>query len=378
MDNHDGQNNTGSNEKLLPSAPASTSPFPPDVSFGANNEKTNLAAAAAAAAAARHTELLQAQQAAAMRAAAHGGPPGPPHHGPPGHNSGHMNNGGDGEQTDYDKIQLPHARTEDISKFGTLLLSAISILLVLVTLPFSLCYCVKVVQEYERAVIFRLGRLKKGGASGPGLFFILPCIDNYRCVDLRTVSYEVPPQEMLSRDSVTVSVDAVCFYKISNPLAAVCNVGNYTHSTNLLVATSLRNVLGTKTLAEILSERETICHVMEHILDEATRPWGVKVERVEIKDVRVPVQLQRAMAAEAEAAREARAKVVAAEGEQKASTHLKEAALVLEESKSALQLRYLQTLNAISTEQSSTIVFPFPIDSLSLSMGVGKEKNKKE
>ena len=232
----------------------------------------------------------------------------------------------------------------------------------------------------------------------------------YRCVDLRTVSYEVPPQEMLSRDSVTVSVDAVCFYKISNPLAAVCNVGNYTHSTNLLVATSLRNVLGinnfhttveynmnyfnpdltiitqhvfmillgTKTLAEILSERETICHVMEHILDEATRPWGVKVERVEIKDVRVPVQLQRAMAAEAEAAREARAKVVAAEGEQKASTHLKEAALVLEESSSALQLRYLQTLNAISTEQSSTIVFPFPIDSLSLSMGVGKEKNKSD
>lgn len=178
MDNHDGQNNTGSNEKLLPSAPASTSPFPPDVSFGANNEKTNLAAAAAAAAAARHTELLQAQQAAAMRAAAHGGgPPGPPGHDPPG-----MNNGGNGEQTDYDNIQLPHARTEDISKFGTLLLSAISILLVLVTLPFSLCYCVKVVQEYERAVIFRLGRLKKGGASGPGLFFILPCIDNYRSV----------------------------------------------------------------------------------------------------------------------------------------------------------------------------------------------------
>jgi len=336
-----------------------------------------MAAAAAAAAAARHTELLQAQQAAALRATA--APPPPPTMGR-GMPSGPTNNATDDTLTDFDKlgVAMPHARTEDISKFGTLLLSAISILLVLVTLPFSLCYCVKVVQEYERAVIFRLGRLKKGGASGPGLFFILPCIDNYRCVDLRTVSYEVPPQEMLSRDSVTVSVDAVCFYKISNPLAAVCNVGNYTHSTNLLVATSLRNVLGTKTLAEILSERETICHVMEHILDEATRPWGVKVERVEIKDVRVPVQLQRAMAAEAEAAREARAKVVAAEGEQKASTHLKEAALVLEESKSALQLRYLQTLNAISTEQSSTIVFPFPIDSLSLSMGVGKEKNKKE
>ena len=185
-------------------------------------------------------------------------------------------------------------------------------------------------------------------------------------MDLRSVSYEVPPQEMLSRDSVTVSVDAVCFYKISNPLAAVCNVGSYSHSTNLLVATSLRNVLGTKTLSEILSERESICHLLEHILDEATRPWGVKVERVEIKDVRVPVQLQMAMAAEAIAARMAGSKLVAAEGEKRSASHLKEAGLVLEESKSALQLRYLQTLGSVATEQSSTIVFPFPIDSLSL------------
>ena len=213
MDNHDGRQPTGSSEKLLPSAPQSTSPFPPDVSFaGGNgtgngggappgapgvgagaNEKTSLAAAAAAAAAARHTELLQAQQAAAMRAATEHGHVGrgpPPPKGPPGD-----------DQTDYDKlgVSVPHARTEDISRFGTLLLSAISILLVLVTLPFSLCYCVKVVQEYERAVIFRLGRLKKGGASGPGLFFILPCIDNYRLViklrpDLcfTIVTFEVP------------------------------------------------------------------------------------------------------------------------------------------------------------------------------------------
>lgn len=169
---------TGSSEKLLPSAPTSTSPFPPDVQFGGNNEKTSMAAAAAAAAAARHTELLQAQQAAAMRAAGQGpraptGPPPPPQHG---------SHATDDTLTDFDKlgVAMPHARTEDISRFGTILLSAISILLVLVTLPFSLCYCVKVVQEYERAVIFRLGRLKKGGASGPGLFFILPCIDNYR------------------------------------------------------------------------------------------------------------------------------------------------------------------------------------------------------
>lgn len=185
MDNHNHENNTntGSNEKLLPSAPASTSPFPPDLSIGANNEKTSMAAAAAAAAAARHTELLHAQQAAAMRAATrsdaggHGGNPG-------GANMGQHNHPDD-SLSDFDKlgVAMPHARTEDISKFGTLLLSAISILLVLVTLPFSLCYCVKVVQEYERAVIFRLGRLKKGGASGPGLFFILPCIDNYRSVE---------------------------------------------------------------------------------------------------------------------------------------------------------------------------------------------------
>ena len=195
-------------------------------------------------------------------------------------------------------------------------------------------------------------------------------------MDLRSVSYEVPPQEMLSRDSVTVSVDAVCFYKISNPLAAVCNVGSYSHSTNLLVATSLRNVLGTKTLSEILSERESICHLLEHILDEATRPWGVKVERVEIKDVRVPVQLQMAMAAEAIAARMAGSKLVAAEGEKRSASHLKEAGLVLEESKSALQLRYLQTLGSVATEQSSTIVFPFPIDSLSLT-DLGKSPGAK-
>eukprot|EP00095_Tigriopus_kingsejongensis_P007104 maker-scaffold130_size324016-snap-gene-1.16 protein:Tk07104 transcript:maker-scaffold130_size324016-snap-gene-1.16-mRNA-1 annotation:"predicted protein" len=282
----------GSNEKLLPSAPTSASPYPPDIDL----DKPTIA------------EVRMARQQKNMA--------------PP-----------DDAQNNYE-IQavttLPHTRTEDISRFGTMLLSGISLLLVLVTLPFSLCYCVKVVQEYERAVIFRLGRR----AGRPAQAF-------------------------------------------SSSYPALITIGNYTHSTNLLVATSLRNVLGTKTLAEILSERETICHVMEHILDEATRPWGVKVERVEIKDVRVPVQLQRAMAAEAEAAREARAKVVAAEGEQKASKHLKEAALVLEESTSALQLRYLQTLNAISTEQSSTIVFPFPIDSLSLSMGVGKDKKHK-
>ncbi|XP_065581833.1 band 7 protein AGAP004871-like isoform X5 [Artemia franciscana] len=242
------------------------------------------------------------------------------------------------------------------------ILTFISLILILATFPLSFCFCFKVVQEYERAVIFRLGRLLKGGARGPGIFFIVPCIDSYRKVDLRTVSFDVPPQEVLSRDSVTVSVDAVVYFRIKNPIMATNNVEDYSHSTRLLAATTLRNVLGTKNLAEILSERETISHVMQSTLDEATDPWGVKVERVEIKDVRLPVQLQRAMAAEAEAAREARAKVIAAEGEQKASRALKEAAEVIAESPAALQLRFLQTLNAISDEKNSTIIFPVPID----------------
>merc|ERR1719492_597202 len=245
------------------------------------------------------------------------------------------------------------------------LITFASYILVFLTLPISIWGCVKVVQEYERSVIFRLGRLRSGGAKGPGLFFVMPCIDTYKKVDLRTVSFDVPPQEVLSRDSVTVSVDAVVYYRVSNPTMATNNIEDYSHSTRLLAATTLRNVLGTKNLAEILSERETISQIMQSALDEATDPWGVKVERVEVKDVRLPVQLQRAMAAEAEAAREARAKVIAAEGEQKASRALREAANVIADSHSALQLRYLQTLNSISAEKNSTIIFPFPMELLS-------------
>uniref|UniRef100_A0A8W8KVH6 Band 7 domain-containing protein n=1 Tax=Magallana gigas TaxID=29159 RepID=A0A8W8KVH6_MAGGI len=222
----------------------------------------------------------------------------------------------------------------------------------------------RVVQEYERAVIFRLGRLIAGGAKGPGLFFIIPCIDSYTKVDIRTVSFDVPPQEVLTKDSVTVAVDAVVYYRVQNATMSITNVEDSNRSTRLLAATTLRNVLGTKNLSEILSERETISHYMQSSLDEGTDPWGVKCERVEIKDVRLPVQLQRAMAAEAEAAREARAKVIAAEGEQKASRSLKEAAEVLTEAPAALQLRYLQTLNTISAEKNSTIIFPLPIDLL--------------
>ncbi|XP_023336431.1 band 7 protein AGAP004871 [Eurytemora carolleeae] len=244
----------------------------------------------------------------------------------------------------------------------SLLITIFSYILVLLTLPVSIWGCVKVVQEYERAVIFRLGRLKSGGAKGPGLFFIVPCIDTYRCVDLRTGAFDVPPQEILTKDSVTVSVDAVVYYQVSNPLAAICNNDDYNRSTRLLAATTLRNVLGTRNLSEILSERESIGEKMHKNLEIATEPWGVHVDRVEIKDVRLPQQMQRAMAAEAEATREARAKVIAAEGEQRSSTALKEAADIISTSPAALQLRYLQTLNTISAEKNSTIIFPVPME----------------
>ncbi|XP_041481343.1 band 7 protein AGAP004871-like [Lytechinus variegatus] len=268
----------------------------------------------------------------------------------------------DGEpSTSQQVIGLESESDEGIGCCG-MVLTIISWLLVICTVPFSLFICVKVVQEYERAVIFRLGRLLSGGAKGPGLFFILPCIEDYTKVDLRTVSFDIPPQEILTRDSLTISVDAVVFYRVKNATISIANVEDAGRSTRLLAQTTLRNVLGTKNLAEILAEREGISHYMQSTLDHDTDPWGIQVERVEIKDVRLPVQLQRAMAAEAEASREARAKVIAAEGEQNAARALKEAADTIAESPSALQLRYLQTLNTISAEKNSTIIFPLPID----------------
>ncbi|XP_048778781.2 band 7 protein AGAP004871-like isoform X6 [Ostrea edulis] len=260
----------------------------------------------------------------------------------------------EGQQTQYEA-------DGDIGCCGYVLMG-FSYILVALFFPFSLCLTIKVVQEYERAVIFRLGRVLPGGAKGPGLFFILPCIDDFKKVDMRTLTYDVPPQEILTKDSVTVAVDAVIFIRIFDATMATVNVSDAYQSTRLLASTTLRNVLGTRNMSELLTDREAIASNMQGLLDEATDPWGVKVERVEIKDVRLPIQLQRAMAAEAEASREARAKVVAAEGEQKASRALKEAADIMTESPAAIQLRYLQTLNSIAAEKNSTIIFPLPID----------------
>ncbi|VDD93544.1 unnamed protein product [Enterobius vermicularis] len=217
-----------------------------------------------------------------------------------------------------------------------------------------------VYREYERAVIMRLGRLISGGTKGPGLFMIMPCIDTFKMVDLRVLSFDVPPQEILSRDSVTVSVEAVIYFRVSNPVISVTNVNDAQFSTKLLAQTTLRNVLGTRTLSEMLSERDSM--VIEQALAEGTDPWGVKVERVEIKDIRLPHQLMRAMAAEAEAARDARALVIHADGEKHASRRLAEAAAVIGDSKVSLQLRYLQTLTNVAAEHNQTIVVPFPME----------------
>ncbi|KAL3091381.1 hypothetical protein niasHS_007174 [Heterodera schachtii] len=219
-----------------------------------------------------------------------------------------------------------------------------------------------IVQQYERAVVFRLGRIRRK-AQGPGLFFILPCVDEYRCVDLRTVTCDVPPQQVLSKDSVTVTVDAVVFYRVFNATQAVM-MGNISSSTTLLAQTTLRHVFGTKTLSEILGNFNKINREMKLSMDKPSDVWGVEVELVELKNVRLPHDMQRSMAAEAEAGREARAKMVAAEGEHKAAKALRDASLIIERSPAALQLRYLQTLNTISDKNNKTIIFPVPVDLL--------------
>ncbi|XP_037936839.1 stomatin-like isoform X2 [Teleopsis dalmanni] len=233
-----------------------------------------------------------------------------------------------------------------------------------VTFPISMAYVWICPKEYERVVIFRLGRLREDKTYGPGLVFYLPCIDDFLKIDLRTFSLDVPPQEILTKDSVTIYCDAVVFHRIEKPLLAVIQVERVGKATQLLAQTTLRKVAGTKMLVELLTDREAIANEVSVILDEGTTPWGVKVEHVEIKDVRIPRDLQRALAAESEAIRMAKAKIVAAEGELKASLTLKEASDIMSENTMTVQLRYLQTLCAIAGERNHTIIFPFPTDFL--------------
>lgn len=219
---------------------------------------------------------------------------------------------------------------------------------------------IRVVQEYERGVIFRLGRVI--GAKGPGLFFIIPIIDRMFKVDLRTVTLDVPSQEAITSDNVTVKVNAVVYFHVTDPVASVVNIEDYRRATWQIGQTSLRNVIGQSMLDQILQDREQINETLQHIIDEATEPWGVKVSIVEIKDVELNSQMVRAMARQAEAERERRAKVIHAEGELQASEQLALAARRMNEEPGAMTLRYLQTLVEIGVEQNTTTVFPVPID----------------
>lgn len=221
---------------------------------------------------------------------------------------------------------------------------------------------IKIVKEYERGVIFRLGRLV--GARGPGLFFVIPLLENMVVVDLRTVTYDVPSQEVVTRDNVTVRVNAVVYYRVVDPTKAVTEVFDYRFATAQIAQTTLRSVIGQAELDEVLSERDKLNLQLQQIIDEATNPWGIKVTAVEIKDVELPEDMQRVMAMQAEAERERRAKIIRAEGELQAAMKLKEAADILAMSEGAMMLRYLQTLSEISAEENTTIVLPIPIEIL--------------
>jgi len=219
---------------------------------------------------------------------------------------------------------------------------------------------IRIVREYERGVIFRLGRLV--GAKGPGIFLLIPIVDKMVKVSLRTVTLDVPPQEVITKDNVSTLVNAVLFFRVVDPSAAVVEVQNYVEATRQIAMTTLRSVLGGVELDQVLAEREKINMRLQEIIDEQTDPWGIKVKTVEIKDVKIPQDMQRAIARQAEAERERRAKIINAEGELQAATKLSEAAAIIAKNPAALQLRYLQTLVDISSENSSTVVFPIPID----------------
>ncbi len=227
---------------------------------------------------------------------------------------------------------------------------------------YLLLQSIKIVTEYERGVIFRLGRFV--GSKGPGLFFIIPFIDKMVRVDLRTVTLDVPSQEAITRDNVTLKVNAVVYFRVYDPGKSVIQVEDYRRATREIAQTTLRNVIGQSELDELLSQREKINTQLQQIIDDQTEPWGIKVSVVEVKDLELPQAMQRAMAKQAESEREKRAKIIHASGEFEASRQLSEAAEIIGRQPATLQLRYLQTLSEIAEEKNSTIIFPIPIDLL--------------
>jgi regulator of protease activity HflC (stomatin/prohibitin superfamily) len=252
-----------------------------------------------------------------------------------------------------------------------MLLDVSPLLMVGVIVTLYLFSCLKVLREYERAVVFRLGKLLSE-AKGPGLVVIFRPIDTLVKVSLRTAVHDVPPQDIITRDNVSVKVNAVVYYRVIDPRRAVVEVEDYTYATSQLSQTTLRSILGQAELDDLLSQRERLNQQLQEILDTQTDPWGIKVSAVEVKHVDLPEDMRRAMARQAEAEREKRAKIIHAEGELSASTQLAQAAAVIAREPGAMTLRYLQTLNEIAAEHNSTIVFPLPIDLFAALRGSGR------
>ena len=249
---------------------------------------------------------------------------------------------------------------------------SLSLLTVIVIAIFILASAIKILREYERGVIFRLGRCI--GAKGPGLILLIPIVDKMVKVPLRTVAMDVPPQDVITRDNVTVKVNAVIYFRVLDPTRAILEVENYLYATSQISQTTLRSALGEADLDELLSQREKINQELQLVIDKHTEPWGIKVSTVEVKNVDLPQEMQRAIARQAEAERERRAKVINAEGELQASQKLTEAAKVIATQPLAMQLRYLQTLAEIATENNSTTIFPVPVEFLRAFMGRLEEK----
>ncbi len=241
--------------------------------------------------------------------------------------------------------------------------ATIGLLVALAVVAFILIQAIRILPEYERGVVFRLGRLRPSD-YGPGLFFLIPVVDRMVRMSLRTVVHDVPPQDVITRDNVSIKVNAVIYFRVMNPRKAVVEVENYHYATSQLAQTTLRSVLGQVELDELLASREKINHELQTILDAQTDPWGIKVASVEVKHVDLPEVMQRAMAKQAEAEREKRAKVIHAQGEGMAAKTLADAARELSQDPGAMQLRYLQTLTEIASERNSTLIFPLPVEML--------------
>lgn len=251
--------------------------------------------------------------------------------------------------------------------------AGIFIVFIVILLLFNM---IKILREYERGVVFRLGRLV--GARGPGLIILIPFIEKMVRVDLRIITYDIPPQDVITKDNVSIKVNAVLYFQVLEPNKAIVSVANFFEATSQIAQTTLRSVLGQVELDDLLAQREKINTELQHIIDEQTEPWGVKVSVVEVKNVDLPPEMQRAMAKQAEAERERRAKVIHAEGEFQASAKLTEAAKVIATAPNAMQLRFLQTLTEVAAEKNSTLIFPVPIDLLSTFQNWMESNTKKD